>query len=67
MFMNCCAADARPVATLVESATLPNLPEMTWIKVTGIATFPIENGRRISVLKAERVEKTDPPDETMLF
>ncbi len=67
MFMTCCAADARPVATLVESATLPKLPEMTWIKVTGIATFPIENGRRISVLKAERVEKTDPPDETMLF
>lgn len=67
MFMTCCAADARPVATLVEADTLPSLPEMTWIKVTGIATFPIENGRRISVLKAERVEKTDPPDETMLF
>jgi hypothetical protein len=48
-------------------SALPKLPEMTWIKVTGIATFPIENGRRISVLKAERVEKTDPPDETMLF
>ena len=67
MFMTCCAADARPVATLVESAPLPDLPEMTWIKVTGTATFPIENGRRISVLKAERVEKTNPPDETMLF
>ncbi len=67
MFMTCCAADARPVATLVEADTLPKLPEMTWIKVTGTATFPIENGRRISVLKAERVEKTDPPDETMLF
>jgi hypothetical protein len=40
---------------------------MTWIKITGTATFPIENGRRISVLKAERVEKTDPPEETMLF
>ena len=67
MFMTCCAADARPVATLVESDTLPKLPEMTWIKVTGTATFPIENGRRISVLKADLVEKTDPPDETMLF
>jgi len=67
MFMTCCAADARPVATLVEAATPPGLPEMTWIKITGTATFPIENGRRISVLKAERVEKTDPPEETMLF
>ncbi len=67
MFMTCCAADARPVATLVESETLPNLPEMTWIKVTGTATFPIENGRRISILKADRVEKSGPPDETMLY
>ena len=67
MFMTCCAADARPVATLVESETPPGLPEMTWVKVTGTATFPIENGRRIAVLKAERVEKSAPPDETMLY
>ena len=67
MFMTCCAADARPVATLVVCDALPNLPEMTWIKVTGTATFPIENGRRISVLKADRVEKSAPPDETMLY
>ena len=67
MFMTCCAADARPVATLVECETLPNLPEMTWIKVTGTATFPIENGRRISILKADRIEKSGPPDETMLY
>ena len=67
MFMTCCAADARPVATLVEADALPNLPEMTWIKVTGTATFPIENGRRISVLKADRVEKSGPPEESMLY
>jgi uncharacterized membrane protein YcgQ (UPF0703/DUF1980 family) len=67
MFMTCCAADARPVAVLAESAQLPTLPEMTWIKVTGTATFPIENGRRIAVLKAERVEKCSPPEETMLY
>ena len=67
MFMTCCAADARPVATLVEADALPKLPEMTWIKVTGTATFPIENGRRISILKAERVEKSAPPEESMLY
>ncbi len=67
MFMTCCAADARPVATLVECDTLPKLPEMTWIKVTGTATFPIENGRRIAVLKADKIEKSAPPDESMLF
>jgi uncharacterized repeat protein (TIGR03943 family) len=67
MFMTCCAADARPVAALVESESKPGLPEMTWIKITGTATFPVENGRRIAVLKADRVEKCNPPEETMLY
>jgi uncharacterized repeat protein (TIGR03943 family) len=67
MFMTCCAADARPVAALVESDAAPKLPEMSWIKITGTATFPIENGRRIAVLKADKVEKCNPPEETMLY
>lgn len=67
MFMTCCAADARPVATLVEPEQMPDIPEMTWVKITATSTFPIENGRRISVLKATKVEKTEPPDESMLF
>ncbi len=67
MFMTCCAADARPVATLFEIEQKPEIPEMTWIKVTGTATFPIENGKRIAVLKADKVEKTEPPEESMLY
>jgi uncharacterized repeat protein (TIGR03943 family) len=67
MFMTCCAADARPVAVLAESDTKTDLPEMSWIKIVGTATFPVENGRRIAVLKADRVEKCNPPEETMLY
>ena len=67
MFMTCCAADARPVATLVETEKLPELPEMTWIKITGTATFPMENGRRTAVLKATKIEKSGPPEESMLY
>ena len=67
MFMTCCAADARPVAALVEGDAPTKLPEMTWVKITGTATFPVENGRRIAVLKAEKVEKCNPPEETMLY
>src|SRR4029077_14106641 len=37
MFMTCCAADARPVATLFEIEQKVGLPEMSWIKVTGTA------------------------------
>ena len=67
MFMTCCAADARPVATLVESPDKLDLPEMSWIKILGISTFPIEGGRRTAVLKAQRVERCDPPEESMLY
>ena len=67
MFMTCCAADARPVATLFEVEKKPELPEMSWIKVTGTATFPVENGRRVAVLKADKVEKCPPPEESMLY
>ncbi|MEO6785227.1 MAG: DUF1980 domain-containing protein [Chthoniobacteraceae bacterium] len=67
MFMTCCAADARPVATLVETDKLPDFPEMTWVKISGTPTFPLEKGRRISVLKAAKVEKTEPPAEAMIY
>ncbi len=66
MFMTCCAADARPVATLVEMDKLPNIPEMTWVKIIGVPTFPVEKGRRISVLRAEKIEKTEPPADAVL-
>jgi uncharacterized repeat protein (TIGR03943 family) len=67
MFMVCCAADARPIASIVEARQPPDFPEMSWVKIIGTATFPMENGKRIPVVKAERVEKTDPPAETMLY
>jgi uncharacterized repeat protein (TIGR03943 family) len=67
MFMTCCAADSRPVSTLVEAQNLPDLPEMTWVKIVGKATFPMENGKRIGVLQANSVEQTKPPEESILF
>ena len=67
MFMTCCAADARPVSTLVEASVLPDLPEMTWVRIVGKATFPLENGKRTGVLQATSVQPTKPPEEAMLF
>jgi len=67
MFMTCCAADARPVATLVEASPLPELPEMTWVRIVGKATFPIENGKRTAIIQATSVTQTKPPEESMLF
>jgi uncharacterized repeat protein (TIGR03943 family) len=67
MFMVCCAADARPVAVLVESDTKPTGEDMSWVKVVGKVEFLIENGRSIAVVKASKVMATDPPEETMLY
>lgn len=67
MFMTCCAADARPVATLVEAKAAPDFPEMTWVKIIGKPSFPVEKGRRVSVLQAEKIEKTEPPPESMVY
>jgi uncharacterized repeat protein (TIGR03943 family) len=67
MFMTCCASDARPVATFVEMDPIPALPEMTWVRIVGQATFPMENGKRQALIKGFKVEKTKPPEDTMLF
>jgi len=67
MFMYCCAADAKPIATLVESPQAPAAAEMAWVKVVGKVTFPVEGGRTIPVLEATKVQQVDPPEETMLY
>jgi len=67
MFMYCCAADAKPIAALVEVPSKPNAPEMAWVKVVGKVAFPIEGGRPIPILKAISVSQVNPPDETMLY
>jgi uncharacterized repeat protein (TIGR03943 family) len=67
MFMYCCAADAKPIAAMVESPEKPAAQEMAWVKVVGKVDFPIEGGRTIAVLKATSVTQVDPPEETMLY
>jgi putative membrane protein len=67
MMMTCCAADAKPVAVLIEFTDLPQEQELSWVRVVGVPTFIMEGGRTIAVLKAESIQLTDPPDETMLF
>jgi uncharacterized repeat protein (TIGR03943 family) len=67
MFVMCCAADARPVAVTVETNTPADQPEMSWVRVTGKATFPVEGGRRVPVVVADSVTACDPPDDTFIY
>jgi len=67
LFVMCCAADARPVAISVQSLPATDLPKMTWVKVRGKATFPVEGGRHTPVVIAESVTETDAPQESFLY
>jgi hypothetical protein len=42
---------------------MPDVKEMEWVKIIGVPTFPVEKGRRISVLRGLSVEKTTAPEE----
>lgn len=65
--MWCCAADARPLAVRISTETIPNLPEMGWVKVKGKATFPVRNGQRTVVIEETSVEPTEKPEGSALY
>jgi uncharacterized repeat protein (TIGR03943 family) len=67
LFVMCCAADARPVAISVQSNPATDLPKMTWVKVRGKATFPVEGGRHMPVVVADSITETDAPEESFLY
>jgi uncharacterized repeat protein (TIGR03943 family) len=67
MFIVCCAADARPLAVPVEVSGPMTATEMGWVKVVGKATFTLNGDRAHVILRADKVESTDPPAEAMLY
>lgn len=67
MFMFCCAADATPLATFIEADEMPKVPKMTWLRITGKATFPLHDGRRTSVIRATAIEQIPPPGKRTLY
>jgi uncharacterized repeat protein (TIGR03943 family) len=67
MFMTCCAADVQPIAVPVHPTGKPPFPDMTWVKVTGKAIFPVEGGQHRPLIENAKVEKTDPPEDTYLY
>ncbi len=66
MFVMCCAADARPVAVTVQAAKPVTFPGMTWLKVTGRATFPLEAGKRTALIVADSIQEVDPPENSFI-
>ena len=67
MMMSCCAADAQPIALPLEPLEKPSLSEMTWVKVTGTASFPVVGGKRTPLIQNAALEKIPTPDEPYLY
>ncbi len=67
LFVMCCAADARPVGIAIQQPQHTDFPQMTWVKVHGKATFPVEGGRHVPVVVAESVTETEPPNESFIY
>jgi uncharacterized repeat protein (TIGR03943 family) len=67
MFMWCCAADARPIYVSVAHASLGDVSDLEWVKVTGTAEFSTDKGQTRVLLKADSVDAADPPEEAMLY
>ena len=67
LFVMCCAADARPVSINVQSRLPTELPEMTWVKVVGKTTFPVEDGRHNTLIIADSITETDAPIESFIY
>ena len=62
MFMECCAADARPLSVPVEfGETPPDYKELGWYKVHGTMAFEENDGLSLPFIKATSIEPTEEP------
>jgi len=67
LFILCCAADAQPMAVLIEPEVAAEFPKMQWLRVTGTATFPEENGSIIPVVKNATATPIETPEATFVY
>lgn len=68
MLVQCCAADARPYSIPVEfTDKAPAYKDMTWVKIVGEMAYEKDGDQTVPVLKAEKVEETTEPENTMIY
>ena len=67
LYMQCCAADMRPIPVTVELGRQPpELEKMSWVRVTGIMRYPVEDGVKVPVLMAESLKPAEKPKDAIL-
>lgn len=68
LFIECCAADARPLSIPVEFADgLPEYKEMGWYKLFGKLHYLHDEDGIVPILKIDHVESTVEPVDGLLF
>lgn len=68
LFMECCAADKRPLAIPVEFADdLPQYKEMGWYTITGKMSYRQEHGLTVPVLEVETFTETEEPEDAIMY
>ena len=68
LFIECCAADARPLSIPVEFGDgLPDYTEMGWYNLFGKLHYVEEEESILPIIKIERIEKTSEPMDGLLF
>ena len=64
MFMECCAADARPLSVTIEfGKTPPEFKELGWYKLHGKMDFEEGDGYSVPVINAVSIEPTEEPSD----
>ena len=68
LFVECCAADARPLSIPIDfGAPPPAYEELGWVKVIGNLHYLEEDGDIVPILKVETMEPTAEPMDMMMY
>lgn len=68
LFIECCAADARPLSIPIDFGKAPpEYTEMGWYKVYGKLHYANEDGEILPILNVEKVEETIEPTDGLIF
>jgi putative membrane protein len=65
--VSCCVADANPIGLIVRWPETAALQSDEWVDVEGHFEIGTFNGTKMPILVADRVSKTEPPDQPYLY
>lgn len=65
--INCCVADAQPIALFVNTDEIENYQDDDWVRVIGVMEAEEISGRTALAIRAEKLERIDKPRDIYLY